>query len=132
MAVEGGDGGVGKSLLAMQLATACATDNQWLGRAAMPCKVLAVFCEDDQGELHRRQNDINQHYGVGFGDLENMNWVSRVGDDAVMMTFGRDDIGEATEFFQQTARRHGEARFRGARPLAHARAPGAARTALRG
>ena len=107
----GGDGGVGKSLIAMQLATACATGNPWLGRHAMPCKVLGVFCEDDRDELHRRQDDINRHYGVGFGDLENMKWVSRVGDDAVMMTFGRDDKGEAAEFFQQI---HDEAQNFGA------------------
>ena len=96
----GGDGGVGKSLIAMQLATACATGNPWLGQPATPCKVLALFCEDDADELHRRQDAINQHYDIEFGDLENMNWVSRVGDDAVMMVFDYDK-GEATEFFQQ-------------------------------
>jgi RecA-family ATPase len=96
----GGDGGVGKSLIAMQLATACATGKPWLGQAAMACKVLGVFCEDDVSELHRRQDAINRHYGVTFGDLENMQWVSRVGDDAIMMKFEYDK-GEATEFFQQ-------------------------------
>ena len=96
----GGDGGVGKSLLAMQLATACVIGNPWLGQPATPCKVLAVFCEDDRDELHRRQDAINRHYDVGFGDLEQMTWVSRVGDDAVMMGFDRD-TGSATEFFQQ-------------------------------
>ena len=33
-----GDGGVGKSLLAMQLATACAIGQPWLGQHTMSCK----------------------------------------------------------------------------------------------
>ena len=95
-----GDGGVGKSLLAMQLLTAAATGQQWLGQLAMPCKALGVFCEDDAAELHRRQDLINHHYDFGFADLENLRWISRVGDDAVLMTFDHDR-GAPTEFFQQ-------------------------------
>ncbi len=96
----GGDGGVGKSLLAMQLLTAAAIGKSWLGQETMPCRVLGVFCEDDADELHRRQHDINRHYGIEFGDLENMMWASRVGDDSVLMTFNGDH-GEPTERFQQ-------------------------------
>ena len=96
----GGDGGVGKSLVAMQLATACATGNPWLGQPAMRCKVLAVFCEDDAAELHRRQDAINRHYGIEFSDLKQLKWAPSVGDDAVMMAFDYDK-GASTEYFQQ-------------------------------
>ena len=98
--ILGGDGGIGKTLVEMQLTTSCATGKPWLGQPAMACRVLSVFCEDDADELQRRQDAINRHYGVEFGDLENMQWVSRVGDDAIMMRFEYDK-GEPTEFFQQ-------------------------------
>ena len=91
----GGNGGVGKSLIAMQLLTACAIGQSWLGRKTMPCRALGIFCEDDKDELHRRQVDINRLYGVEFGELEDLKWISRVGEDSVMMNFDRDDRGSA-------------------------------------
>ena len=94
-----GDGGLGKSLVSMQLATACAIGQPWLGQHTMSCRALGIWCEDDADELHRRQDSINRHYGVGFGDLEHLAWVSRPGADSVMMNF-RYDVGEATEFYQ--------------------------------
>ena len=97
-----GDGGVGKTLLAQQLATACATDRPWLGLPVTRCKALCIFCEDDQGELHRRQAAINKSYGVDFADLEHMQWVSRPGDDNALVAFETyEAMGEPTEFFQQ-------------------------------
>lgn len=97
----GGDGGVGKSLLAMMLLTAAATGKAWLGQETMPCRTLGVFCEDDADELHRRQVSINEHYGIEFGDLENLLWASRVGEDSVLMRFDREDNATPTEKFQQ-------------------------------
>ena len=99
--ILGGDGGVGKSLLGMQLLTATATGKAWLEQPTTACRALGVFCEDDRDELHRRQAAINAHYGVEFAGLGSLTWVSRVGDDAVMMDFDRGDHGRATEFFQQ-------------------------------
>ena len=102
----GGDGGVGKSLLAMQLLTAAATGKGWLGFEAMRCKVLGIFAEDDHDELRRRQERINEHLGIAMADLGDMALVSRVAADSVMMDFGRDgyehrDRGTAAEFFQR-------------------------------
>ena len=96
-----GAGGTGKSLIAMQLLTACAIGQPWLGRPTMACRALGVFCEDDKAELHRRQVDINKLYDVEFGDLENLKWISRVGEDSTMMTFDKFDRGNVTEFYQQ-------------------------------
>jgi len=53
-----GDGGTGKTLLAQQLMTSCATGVPWLGMTTMRCPVLGLFCEDDEDELHRRQHAI--------------------------------------------------------------------------
>ncbi len=53
-----GDGGVGKTLLAQQLMTSCATGSPWCGLAVQKCRVFGMFCEDDADELHRRQAAI--------------------------------------------------------------------------
>jgi len=96
-----GDGGTGKSLLAQQLLTSVATGTPFLGLPVRQCKVLGVFCEDDEDELHRRQAAINAQYGVEFGDLENMTFISRTSENNVMMTFSADGIGERTALYDQ-------------------------------
>lgn len=97
-----GDGGTGKSLLAQMLATSAATGNAWLGLDVKRCRVLGVFCEDDDDELHRRQADINAAMGLDFTDLSDFKWISRVGEDNLLMTFdaGRNDgVGRLTPFW---------------------------------
>lgn len=95
-----GDGGVGKSLCAMQLLTACATGNRWLGQETKPCKALGFFCEDSPDELHRRQAAINRLYDLDMSDLEKLQLFSRVADDNTLMTFGADGLGQPTPLFQ--------------------------------
>lgn len=96
-----GDGGTGKSLLTQQLMTSCATAKPWLGVAVEPCKTFALFCEDDEDELHRRQDAINYQYGINFADLENMRWSSGVGANNLLMTFERDGQGVRTERLEE-------------------------------
>ena len=98
----GGDGGLGKSLLAQQLLTACATGAAWLARETMPCRALGVFCEDDADELHRRQANINRHYGIDFADLGDLNLSSRVGDDSILLEWEREWFtGRETPIYDQ-------------------------------
>ena len=93
----GGDGGLGKSLLALQLLSACALGKPWLGRSTLPCKALGIFCEDDGDELHRRLGDVCRHYDAEFGDLENLQLTSRVGlDNALMEWKSQWEGGEVT------------------------------------
>ena len=51
------------------------------------CNSLPLFCEDDQEEMHRRQQDINHLYGCSFADLGAMRWIPRLGFDNVLMSF---------------------------------------------
>jgi RecA-family ATPase len=90
------DGGTGKSLLAMQLMTSCATGQGWCGMAVQRCRTIGLFAEDDEAELHRRQAAINAAHGITFADLENMRWASGVGADNTLVQFTRDGTGEAT------------------------------------
>jgi RecA-family ATPase len=96
-----GDGGTGKSLLAMQFMASVATGLPFLGCEVRQCRVLGVFCEDDPQELHRRQARINEQMGIDFSDLLNLGWVSRVGEENLLMTFASDGRGEPTPFFHQ-------------------------------
>jgi RecA-family ATPase len=97
-----GDGGTGKSLLMQQLLTACATGSTFLGHPVTPCKVFAVFCEDDGDELGRRQAAINKASGVDFVTVAtNARWISRVDSENLLMTFKGDGRGDPTVFFEQ-------------------------------
>lgn len=88
-----GDGGIGKTLVAQQLMTAAALGSGWLGLPVTPCKVFGLFCEDDEDELHRRQELINTHYECSFADLEmNMAWISMVGVGAELADFSQYEI----------------------------------------
>lgn len=87
VAILAGDGGLGKSLLLQQLMTASWVGRPWLGMHTEKCRSLAVFCEDDVDELHRRQEKINQHYGCRMSDLDGIQMESRPGRDCVLMQF---------------------------------------------
>ncbi|WP_414901298.1 AAA family ATPase [Sphingomonas flavalba] len=62
-----GEDGVGKSLLAQQLATCVAAGRSFLGLNVEHAGALYVSCEDDENELWRRQRAINQALGVPIG-----------------------------------------------------------------
>jgi len=82
-----GDGGIGKTLLAQQLMTSVSLGVPWLGMDPMRCRTLGVFCEDDEDELHRRQEGINRDLGVDMGQLGDMRLLSRLGDDNALVQF---------------------------------------------
>jgi RecA-family ATPase len=81
----GGDGGTGKSTLALQLAAATATGGRWLGREiAMPGPAMLATAEDDNSELHRRIAGIANADGLSLADLEHLHLVSLAGADALL------------------------------------------------
>lgn len=87
-----GDGGLGKSLLAQMLLTACVTGKPWLGFQTMRCNVLGIFAEDEPDELQRRQADIMGHYQLDWPDLlerDSLGIESRVGEDNIIATYER-------------------------------------------
>lgn len=114
ISILNGDGGVGKSLLAMQLQVALATGQPWIG-IPLPrdCAVsLGFYCEDDEDELHRRFHDICRHYGCTWGDLEGkVLFMSRVGENNDLMRFNfKSETGTRTALFDQVesaVRMHG-------------------------
>jgi len=75
-----GDGGLGKSLLTLQLAVASATGRHFLGQATEHCRVFGLYCEDDAEEIHRRLADITRAEGLEFEALAGFRFASRVGE----------------------------------------------------
>lgn len=59
-----GEDGIGKSLLAQQLATCVAAGRPFLGMNVEQAAALYLTCEDDDDELWRRQRAINTSLGL--------------------------------------------------------------------
>lgn len=62
-----GRGGIGKSLLAQQIASALAIGHRFIDEVEKPLRVLCWFSEDDEAELWRRQVRIAEWLGVDLG-----------------------------------------------------------------
>lgn len=99
-----GRGGVGKSLLALQLAVGCAAGRPLIGRATRPLNVLYWACEDDCDELHRRLAAITASLGVRMADLAgSLHIDARLGlDNTIMATdYGRPAWTPRVELLRQ-------------------------------
>jgi RecA-family ATPase len=94
-----GDGGTGKSLLALQLAVAMATETEWAGQVPNRGRTLFVSAEDDIAELHRRLAAIVRAQRVSIDDLESLDILPLAGRDAVLAT-PRDSILKETALFK--------------------------------
>lgn len=99
-----GDGGVGKGMTAQALQTAVATGTAWMGHAVTPCRSIGLYCEDDDDELHRRQDRICTASGIAFRDLGTMRWVSGVGHDNTFCTFSPDGKMQISERYNEFAK----------------------------
>nr|WP_300975800.1 AAA family ATPase [Yoonia sp.] len=91
-----GDGGTGKSLLALQLAASTALARPWLGLPVREGKAIYLSAEDDRAELHRRLADIAQAEGVLLADLSNLTLRSLAGEDALLALLGKGGALEPT------------------------------------
>jgi RecA-family ATPase len=78
-----GDGGTGKSLLALQLAFATATATDWIETLPTPGGVLFVSAEDSRDELHRRLSLIARRKNQRLSQVNELDLLSLAGRDAV-------------------------------------------------
>jgi RecA-family ATPase len=105
----GGDGGTGKSLLALQLTHAVATGGAWLGRSVATGGALYVSAEDDEAELHRRLADVVQASGGSFDDLNRLTLRSLAGEDGLLAMLDRSGGGlQASALFHEIETRIAE------------------------
>ena len=102
----GGDGGTGKSLLAMQLATAVAARTHWIGRpVARPGVALYLSAEDDRDELRRRVAAIARAEGLEAQSLSNLLVRSMADEEPLLAVLDpRKGLLQATALYQTLAR----------------------------
>ena len=84
-----GDGGTGKSLIALQLAVAVAIGRFWLNKSTGSGPVIYFSAEDDRGELHRRTAAIAASYDCLPDKLYNLHIADMAGKDALLASVGR-------------------------------------------
>lgn len=85
-----GDGGCGKSLLALQLCVSTVLGRSWLGtRPITMGRALYLSAEDDRDELHRRMSDIAEAQGVSLADLRGLSLAPLADRDALLAVQGR-------------------------------------------
>lgn len=97
-----GDGGTGKSLVALQLAVSVALRSKrflqsWLGRPVIEGGALYIGAEDEQDEMHRRLADMVASEECSWSDLEGLRICSLAGEDALLA-----DLGHGGKKLQET------------------------------
>jgi hypothetical protein len=86
-----GSGGVGKTLLAQQLATCVSKGLPFLGHGVRQTKVMGFLCEDASDELHIRQRNINTSLMLDMVDVApNLRIASRKYMDNLLAIFDRN------------------------------------------
>ena len=85
-----GDGGLGKTILALMMGTSISSKTDWLGLTTMQGPFLYVGAEDDDDEIHRRVDQILYEMGLGWDALLDFHYKSLVGEDPVLATFDRN------------------------------------------
>lgn len=88
-----GDGGTGKTLLAMQLMVASALGMPFLDLEVRQGRVYGLLAENDTEDTHITLDAIARRYGVSLADFEGkMKVAPRAGhDNALMDANGRDE-----------------------------------------
>jgi RecA-family ATPase len=81
-----GRGSIGKSLLWQQIGTMLSLGMPVFGAASPPMTVLYWACEDDEGELWRRQERICSALQVPLGSLSRLHVDARSGIDSQLYT----------------------------------------------
>jgi RecA-family ATPase len=94
-----GEGAVGKTILGLHLCVATVLARDWISRMPEPGPVIAVCCEDDDGELHRRLDPIVRHYQTSYAEISKLKLISLAGKDALLATPRRDGLLEPTKLF---------------------------------
>lgn len=79
-----GDGGTGKSLVALQLAVATVLGSAWLGQQTAKGSALFISAEDDRDELHRRVVSLCRANSCAPSSLSGLTLCSLAGEDALL------------------------------------------------
>jgi RecA-family ATPase len=95
-----GDGGTGKTLLAMQLAVCVAMELEFLKLPTKTGRVYALLAEDDEDDARITIDAICRHYGVDLRELGQLRLAPRASFDNIVVHFQQNKF-ETTPLFQQ-------------------------------
>ncbi|QKC97280.1 AAA family ATPase [Mesorhizobium sp. NZP2298] len=96
-----GDGGVGKSLLALQIAAASALSVDTLGLEPLARPALYVGAEDSADEFHRRLADIVGHHKMAMSDMWRFRLLPLADRDALLCVPNRLGAMEPTVLWKR-------------------------------
>ena len=97
-----GDGGLGKTVLALMLGTSLSARLPWLGFQAMQGPFFYIGAEDDADEIHRRLEQIRVGLGLPWGEFADFHFKALAGEDALLATFDRTaQVMRATPLLEQ-------------------------------
>jgi len=99
-----GEGGVGKSILILQLCAAHVLGRDWFGSMPEQGTVIYLNAEDDERELHFRLAAIVAHLGTTFAALQGLHLVPLAGKDALLGVADRAGIIKPTPLFERLLR----------------------------
>jgi RecA-family ATPase len=91
-----GDGGVGKSLLALQIAAASAMGCETLRLQPKAGRVMYLGAEDEADEFHRRLADITGQHQRQLSDLADFRLIPMADRDALLAAPDKTGIMQAT------------------------------------
>lgn len=94
-----GDGGVGKSLLGVQIASAACLGVETLGLTPAPCRVVYLGAEDEADEFHRRLADIVAAHDRTLADLADFRLIPLADRDALLATPDSKGVMQPTSNF---------------------------------
>lgn len=92
-----GDGGVGKSLLALQISAASAMGCETTGIRPMAGRVMYLGAEDEADEFHRRLADITYQHHRQMSDLSDFRLIPMADRDALLAVPDRAGVMQPTE-----------------------------------
>lgn len=95
-----GNGGLGKTLLAIQIGLHVSLGRPLFEVPVTGGPVLGIFCEDEDAEINRRLRAACAAERFELGDVDRFFALSRDGDDSVLCTFEHDHI-KLTSFYSQ-------------------------------
>lgn len=97
-----GDGGTGKSLIALQLAVATVLGTNWIGRTTERGACIFITAEDDFDEVHRRLADIAADENITLSQLSGLSILSLAGEDALLAVLdARKSIIKPTHLYRE-------------------------------
>jgi RecA-family ATPase len=92
-----GDGGVGKSLLALQIAAASAMGCETIGLIPRAGRVMYFGAEDEADEFHRRLAAITYEHHRHLSDMADFRLVPMAGRDALLAVPDKAGVMQPTE-----------------------------------